>query len=90
MTEITPKQKEFISNLVDNFDITIVSKEDASEVIECLSKFQNSYAPCGRHINVDISDAFVMGTHFWCMRHCGASSECGWYKEDTDEHTAPY
>ncbi len=67
---VTERQKEFIESLIENFDIDTVSKDDASDVINCLSKFQNSYAPCGRHRSVDIGRAFVMGDLDWCIHNC--------------------
>jgi hypothetical protein len=67
---VTERQKEFIESLIENFDVDTVSKEDASDVINCLSKFQNSYAPCGRHRSVDTGRAFVMGDLDWCIHNC--------------------
>ena len=78
----TERQREFITNLIEGFDINTVSREDASQVIECLSKFQNSYAPCGRHRNVDIGRAHVMGDLDWCLHNCEVDvNECKWLNQ---------
>ena len=76
--KITERQVEYIEALIRGFDITTVTKRTVSEIIECLEKFQDSYAPCGKHRNVDIGEAFVMGDWFWCHNHCDPC-ECVWY-----------
>jgi hypothetical protein len=84
---LTERQEEFIKVLISGFDVTTVLKSDASEIIECLSKFQNSYAPCGRHRSFDIGRAFVLGDIDWCLHHCdkGGPDDCKmWNCDMTD------
>jgi len=63
-------QQKFVLDLIQGFDISTVADVDVSSIIECLSRFQNSYAPCGKHRNVDIGRAYIMGDMDWCLHNC--------------------
>lgn len=62
-----------------------MSKLDASNLINILQSCQNSFAPCGKHRDIELGRAKFMGDLDWCLHNCDIDvHECDFWNEDKD------
>lgn len=79
----TPGQIEYLAHLVKNIDFRCMSKLDISNLISILSRFQNCYAPCGKHIEEEVG-RFEFNNLDWCLHNCNIDvHDCDFWKNKT-------
>ena len=80
----TANQVEYLTHLIKNIDFKCMSKLDFSNLISTLSRFQNCYALCGKHIEQEVG-RFEFSELDWCLHNCEIDvNVCDFWKNKTD------
>lgn len=75
--KISEAQRDFITSLLKNIDFEYVTKLDASNLITILQRCQNSFAPCGKHKEMDLGRDVLD----WCLHNCDTDVyDCDFWK----------
>ena len=82
--KLTTAQIEYFTHLVQNIDFGCMSKLDISNLISTLSRFQNCYALCDKHIEEKIG-LFEFNELDWCSHNCDIDvHDCEFWKNKGD------